>query len=253
MARRTTVKMGAIAALVVAGALASAPVARGASSSTDEACPLPTFGPGASYHPQIDPDDFSAHVNNPWFPLPPGTTYRYVGVKDGERAVDLVTPSAKTRVVDGVTTRIVEDRLYLGGRLEERTADYYAQDEWYFGEDTAELDAHGHVVDTSGSFHAGVDGAEPGVFMQAHPELGRRFRQEWYRGEAEDTFSAVDRQASVSVPYGHFDHALRTRETTALEPGVVDAKFYVRGVGEVVEQAVKGPEEELRLVEVEHP
>src|SRR5207344_2459517 len=118
----------------------------------------------------------------------------------------LVLTTTRTKVIDGVTTRVVEDRLYLDNVLEERTSDYYAQDRcgnvWYFGEDTAVLDAHGHVIDTEGSFHAGVDGAQPGVFMQAHPQIGRRFRQEWYPGQAEDTFAVIGRNQSVTVPFG---------------------------------------------------
>src|SRR6185312_1996778 len=117
------------------------------------------------------------------------------GTKDGDPALDLVVPTTRTRRIDGVRTRVVEDRLYLHDVLRERTSDYYAQDRcgnvWYFGEDTAELDEHGHVVSTEGTFHAGVDGAQPGVFMQAHPQIGRRFRQEWYRGHAEDTFKVL--------------------------------------------------------------
>jgi hypothetical protein len=178
----------------------------------------------------------------------------YAGVKDGKQALDLVLASPRTRLIDGVRARVVEDRLYLDGVLEERTADYYAQDGcgnvWYFGEDTATLDAHGRVVDTEGSFHAGVDGAQPGVFMPAHLQVGRRFRQEWYRGQAEDVFSVTDRSARVSVPFGRFASALRTAERTALEPGVLDTKYYVRGVGEVFEGSVRGPREILRLVEV---
>jgi hypothetical protein len=168
--------------------------------------------------------------------------------------VDYFHPSTRTAVIDGVRTRVVEDRLFLNGQLGERTSDYYAQDRcgnvWYFGEDTAELDARGHVVDTSGSFHAGIDGAQPGVFMPAHPKVGQRFRQEWYEGEAEDTFVVRRLSAPVTVPAGHFRHALRTGESTALEPGVVDAKYYVRGIGEVLETTVHGPKETLRLVEV---
>jgi hypothetical protein len=106
------------------------------------------------------------------------------------------------------------------------------------------------VVSTEGTWHAGVDGARPGVFMQAHPQLGRRFRQEWYQGQAEDVFKVIDRSATVAVPYGSFRHALRTAEWTALEPDVLDSKLYVRGVGEVAEVSVKGPREVLRLVEV---
>jgi hypothetical protein len=217
-------------------------------------CPLPKFGPGASYHPHFKAGRHTANVTNPWFPLPVGTTSVYAGTKDGESAIDIVTNSRATRVIDGVRTRVVEDRLFLSGKLEERTSDYYAQDRcgnvWYFGEDTAELDSHGRVIDTSGSFHAGIDGAQPGVFMQARPQLGRRFRQEWYAGEAEDTFKVIDLSTPITVPFGSFKHALRTEETTALEPGVVDNKYYVRGIGEVLEKSVKGGQEALVLVEV---
>jgi hypothetical protein len=157
-------------------------------------------------------------------------------------------------MIDWVRTRVVEDRGYLDNVLAERTSDYYAQDRcgnvWYFGEDTATLDRHGRVVDTEGSWHAGVDGAQPGVFMQAHPQLGRRFRQEWYRGQAEDVVKVIDRSARVTVPYGSFRHALRTAEWTALEPEVLDNKLYVAGIGQVAEASVKGPREGLRLVEI---
>jgi hypothetical protein len=193
-------------------------------------------------------------VTNPFFPLVIGRTLVYTGVKDGKKALDLVVASSRTRRIDGVVTRVVEDRLYLDNVLEERTSDFYAQDRcgnvWYFGEDTATLDARGRQVDTSGSFHAGVAGAQPGVFMQAHPTLHRQFRQEWAPGEAEDTFSVTKLATPVTIRYGSFTHALRTRETTALEPGVVDEKAYVRGIGPVLERAVHGPVEVLTLVDV---
>ena len=244
--------LGVVALAAAALGVVPAPAAAGGDEA--RACPLPKFGPGPSYHPRIDPDDFSPDVTNPWFPLTPGRTLVYAGTKDGRRALDLFAPSRRTRVVGGVRARVVEDRLYLDNVLEERTSDYYAQDRcgnvWYFGEDTATLDRHGNVVDTEGSWHAGVDGARPGVFMQAHPQLGRRFRQEWYQGQAEDVFKVIDRSAAVTVPYGSFRHALRTAEWTALEPAVLDNKYYVRGVGEVAELSVKGPREALRLVEV---
>jgi hypothetical protein len=255
--RGSACRLLGLAALAVAVlGVVPAPAAAGASRAAGAAggCHLPRFGPGGSYHPRIDPAGFGPDVTNPWFPLRPGRTLVYTGTKDGKQALDLFVPTRRTRMVDGVRTRVVEDRLYLDNVLEERTSDYYAQDRcgnvWYFGEDTATLDRHGNVVDTEGSWHAGVDGAQPGVFMQAHPQLGRRFRQEWYRGQAEDVFKVVDRSAAVTVPYGTFRHALRTAEWTALEPGVLDAKFYVRGVGEVAELSLKGPRERLRLVEV---
>lgn len=217
-------------------------------------CQLPVFGPGSQYKPGIEPRNFTTHVTNPWFPLKPGRTMVYTGVKDGEPAMDIVVVTSRTRMVGGVRTRVVEDRLYLSGVLHERTSDYYAQDRcgnvWYFGEDTAELDEHGRVVSREGTFHAEVDGAQPGVVMQHRPQFGRLFRQEWYAGHAEDVFKAVRNKAVVTVPYGHFTHALQTSEFTALEPGVLDAKFYVRGVGEVAEVSLRGPREALRLVEI---
>jgi hypothetical protein len=247
----------ALTAVLLAPAPAQGPVGVAAAATVSRRqCPLPVFGPGAAYHPRIQRSSFNAEVTNPRFPLRPGTTMLYAGRKDGHAAVDAVTVSRRTKVVDGVSTRIVEDRLLLDGRLVERTSDYYAQDRcgnvWYFGEDTAELDRRGRVVDTSGSFAAGIDGAEPGVVMPASPEVGRRFRQEWYAGEAEDTFVVRQLRVRVTVPYGTFRHGLRTAESTALEPGVRDRKVYVRGVGEVLERADRGPQERLVLVDVLH-
>jgi hypothetical protein len=239
---------------VIALASATAWIAPATTAGAHPRCPLPVFGPGSQYHPQIDPRNFGPKVDNPLFPLRPGRTFVYAGMKDGEQAIDIFAPSSRTKRIDGVRTRVVEDRLYLGGVLEERTSDYYAQDRcgnvWYFGEDTAELDEDGNVVSTEGSFHAGVDGAQPGVFMQRHPQIGRQFRQEWAQGQAEDQFKALDRHASVTVPFGSFKNALLTQETTALEPGVVDHKYYVRGIGEVTEVSVAGAQEKLELVEI---
>src|SRR3954471_21524759 len=95
------------------------------------------------------PPHFSARVDNPWFPLRPGTTYVYVGAKDGKRARDVFTVTQRAQTVDGAPCVEVRDLLYLDGKLHERTTDWYSQDDngnvWYFGEDTAELDANGHV------------------------------------------------------------------------------------------------------------
>ena len=151
-------RVGRVAGVVglVAAAVWVVPSSAGAGSS----CPLPRFGPGPSYHPHIRPADFSPNVDNRWFPLTPGKLLVYTGVKDGKKALDLFAPTSRTKVIDGVTTRVVEDRGYLDNVLEERISDYYAQDRcgnvWYFGEDSATLDRHGRVVDTEGTWHAGV-------------------------------------------------------------------------------------------------
>jgi hypothetical protein len=138
--------------------------------------------------------------------------------------------------------------------LAERTTDYYVQDKdgnvWYFGEDTAELDANGQVTSTEGTWHAGVDGAVPGIFMEAIPTVGHALAQEFYEGHAEDHFEVVSLSTPVTVPYKSFAVSLRTKEWTPLEPDVLDNKYYVRGIGEVKEISVKGPVELLELVSV---
>ncbi len=251
--RTRTVPSTAATALAVTAALALLGLSA-SSAAAARSCALPVFGPGPAYHPHITSRDFSPSVTNPLFPLKPGRTLVYTGTKDNKNALNIFHTTSRTKVIDGVRTRVVEDRLYLDNVLEERTRDYYAQDRcgnvWYFGEDTATLDPQGRVVSTEGSFRAGVHGAQPGVFMQAHPQVGRRFRQEWSQGHAEDTFTVLSLSASVTVPYGTFKHALKTKETTALEPAVVDNKYYLKGIGEVEELAVKGPLEKLQLVEI---
>jgi hypothetical protein len=241
------------AGIVLVGLL-SAAAPGGQAVAPAQSCALPTFGPGATYHPRTVPSRFTANVTNPWFPLRAGSTYLYAGTDGGDPAVDVVVVTRGTRLVDGVRTRVIADRLFEAGHVVERTSDYYAQDAcgnvWYFGEDTAELDRRGRVTSTEGTWHAGIDGAQPGVYMQAHPQLDRRFRQEWYQGAAEDTFVARDLSTPVTVRAGAFRHALRTEETTALEPGVLDNKYYVQGIGEVEEVTVKGPQERFVLVQV---
>ena len=195
---------------------------------------------------------FGASVTNPWFPLRPGSVYRYRGEKDGEPSREVMTVTHGTKTIDGAKCVVVSDLLYIRGKLEERTEDYYTQDAkgnvWYFGEKTAELDAHGHVTSTSGSWMASVHGAKPGIFMFAHPRPGLSARQEYLKGEAEDHFAVVRMRQTAVVPYRTFRGAMLTKEWTPLERGVIDHKYYVRGIGTVLEQTVKGGNERNELV-----
>jgi hypothetical protein len=200
-----------------------------------------------------DAANFDGHaVDNPWFPLTPGTTLVYRGVKDGEPSRETFTTIADTKLIDGVQCTVVRDRLYLSGKLEERTLDYYAQDKdgnvWYFGEDTAELNPDGSVKSTEGTWLTGRDGALAGMFMPADPQVGQSFRQEYYKSQAEDHFRVLDLSASVHTPGATTNQALLTMEWTPLEPNVIDHKYYVRGIGTVLEQTAKGPLERNTLV-----
>jgi len=199
-----------------------------------------------------NPRGFSARVDNPWFPLKPGTKYHYIGIKDGQASREVVVVTHQTRTIDGAPCVVVQDRLYVRGKLHERTIDWYTQDRqgnvWYFGEQTAELDRNGQVTSTEGTWLAGVDGAEPGIYMPANPRVGQTGRQEYYKGHAEDHF----RVAAVigTVTSGAEAATVLTEETTPLEPGKVDTKLYVRGIGTVTELAVKGGNERNQLVSV---
>ena len=203
-----------------------------------------------------DPSRFVRTVDNPWFPLRPGTTFVYRGVKDGEPSRDVVRVTSRTRVIQGVRCTAVSDRLYTSGRLSERTTDWYAQDRdgtvWYFGEDTAELDRAGKVTSREGSWLAGVAGARAGVFMPARPRVGQRFRQEYLKGHANDHFQVLSLRAPVRVPAVSSHRALLTKEWTPLEPDVVDHKLYVRGIGLVDERTIRGGDERNALVHWSH-
>jgi len=195
---------------------------------------------------------FSARVDNPWYPLLAGSTYVYRGRKDGKSARDVMTVTRSVARIDGVRCVVVRDRLWLDGRLEERTTEWYSQDAggnvWYFGEDTAELDTHGRVTNTDGTWRAGRGGGRAGLFMFARPRVGRAAQQEYARGQAADHFAVLALNATARSPYVTSKRALLTKEWTPLEPGVVDHKLYVRGVGTVVEKTVRGGDEQLTLV-----
>jgi hypothetical protein len=200
----------------------------------------------------VDRGNFVRTVDNPWFPLIPGSVYHYRGVKDGKPSRDVVRVTRATKTILGVTATAVSDRLYESGKLEEVTTDWYAQDRagnvWYFGEDTKELDSRGRVKSTEGSWQAGVNGARAGIYMPAHPRVGQSGRQEFYRGHAEDHFEVLTLHASASAPYASTRHALKTKEWTPLEPAVTDNKYYLRGVGTLLELTVRGPRERNALV-----
>jgi hypothetical protein len=200
------------------------------------------------------PTGFVTRVDNPWFPLRPGRTLAYRGVKDGRPSRELLTVTPRVKKIQGVDCTVVSDRLYLRGRLGERTQDWYAQDRagnvWYFGEATAELNPDGSVNSTEGSWQSGIDGAHAGIFMPAHPRPGQTGVQEIYKGHAQDHFRVLSLSAHVQTPAASSRRALLTREWTPLEPRVVDHKLYVRGIGTVLEQTVKGGDERNELVAV---
>ena len=228
-----------MAVVVIAGALGAGAVAK---------------APASVGSTGMDPADFTAPVANPYFPLEPGTVSIYRGTEDKDRLREHLTITDKTKVIQGVTTTVVHDVLFRNGFLGEKTTDWYAADNagnvWYFGEATATYAPNGHVISTEGSWQAGVDGAVAGVIMPADPAPTAAYRQEFYRGHAEDQAWIVQNAAKVTVPYGALDHVVRSFEWTRLEPDVVSLKFYAPGLGIVLESDVAGGTEFMQLVDV---
>ncbi|MBZ0318283.1 MAG: hypothetical protein K8L91_17830 [Anaerolineae bacterium] len=208
------------------------------------------------YSPNIDPANFVQGVDNPYFPLVPGTAWVYEGeTEDGLERIE-VKVLDETRVVMGITCVIVQDTVWLDGEMIEDTFDWYAQDKdgnvWYMGEDTHEYE-NGVAVNSNGAWEAGVDGALPGIVMQAQPEIGESYRQEYYVGEAEDMAEVISLTESVTIAYGSFENVLVTKEWTPLEPGKAENKYYAAGVGLMLEEVVEGGEGRIELIEVIAP
>lgn len=201
-----------------------------------------------------DPADFTSPVPNPYFPLEPGRVSIYRGHEGKDRLRERLTITDKTKVIQGITTTVVRDVVYANGLLDEKTMDWYANDNdgnvWYFGEATATYDEHGEVINTKGSWEAGVHGAIAGTIMPAHPTPTDAYRQEFFRGYAEDQAWIVQTGIRAAVAYGKLDRVVRSLEWTRLEPGVVSEKFYAPGLGIVREWDVAGGSEHLELVDV---
>ena len=190
------------------------------------------------------------NVDNPYFPLPVGRQWVY---REGDQRV-VVTVTDRTKLIaNGVLARVVTDHVTRKGRPVEITEDYYAQDSrgtvWYLGEDTTEYE-HGRPVSKEGSFEAGVDGARAGIIMPAHPRVGMRYRQELYKGHAEDRAKIVSLKERVKVPLRRYKRTLMTLETNPLEPDVLEAKFYARGVGVVLAVGISGDVDREELIRV---
>lgn len=206
---------------------------------------------GQPYQQQLNAA-FVDVIDNPYLPWTPGTTLTYEG---GDERVE-ITVTDETRTILGITATVVHDQVLTDGEVTEDTYDWYAQDKlgnvWYLGEDTKEFE-NGEVVSTEGSWEAGLEGAQPGIAMLADPQVGDTYRQEFYEGEAEDLAKVFQLGQSVEAPAGSYDDVLVTEEWTPLDPGIVEHKFYARGIGVVREEQVQGGNAVLELIEVRAP
>ena len=245
-----------LATMLVGGALALSVTACGddsstAGSTTTTALGAVPLGPdavidpgdGGRYRAELDPADFVTGIDNPYLPLVVGSRWVYEGESDGEAERIEVVVTDERRAIGGIVATVVRDSVYVGGELVEDTYDWYAQDRdgnvWYLGEDSNDYE-DGVNVSREGSWEHGVDGAQAGIVMLAHPVEGGAYRQELLPGEAEDLGEVIRTGATVSTPVGDHDDVVVTEDWNPLEPDVVENKWYAPGVGMVREETVEG-------------
>ena len=152
--------------------------------------------PRGSEPVELKPADFTTEIDNPYWPMKPGArwVYREADTTGAEQRVVVTVTGRTKRIANGVEARVVRDAVTRKGVPVEITDDWYAQDKrgniWYLGEHTVEY-KNGKPASTAGSFEAGVDGAQPGIALPANPRPEMSYRQEFKKGEAEDTGAVV--------------------------------------------------------------
>ena len=201
-----------------------------------------------SYNPQIDPANFKNTVENPLFPLVPGTVFTY---QNGPETI-VVTVLPDKKYILGIPCTIVHDSASVNGKVVEDTFDWYAEDMsgavWYMGEDTVELPS----MNKHGSWEGGIDGAKPGYIIPPNPTVGTKYRQEYDACDAEDYGEVVDLNASVAVQAGSYTGCLKTRDSTPLEPTLLEEKFYCPGIGIANTDDLESGEKE-ELISIQNP
>ena len=233
-----------------------APVSKPSAAGPNTSASAPPSGAARKitdpYSPTIDAAAFSTTIDNPYFPMTPGTRTIYEAhTPDGlQRTTTEVTRDTKT-IMD-VKTVVVHDTVSVNDKTVEDTLDWYAQDRdgnvWYFGEATKAI-GEGGSADTAGSFESGVNGALPGIIMPAHPQVGDQYRQEYAKGVAEDTGEVVSLNGSETTPLtGPIGDLLVTKDADHLDPTAApENKFYARGIGLILTVEPEARDEAVKV------
>lgn len=184
-----------------------------------------------------------AKGKNRYWSLNPGSYVVLGALEPGGGEFVIISALDETETVDGIETRVIEEREYEDGRLAEISRNFFAMDRktrdvYYFGEDVD--DYHdGKLVGHGGEWRAGQDGARPGLYMPGKPEVGRRYYMEIKPGVAMDRAEIYQTDATVETPAGTFDECLIVTETSPLEEGDESYKRYAPGVGMIYDDGLE--------------
>ena len=191
----------------------------------------------------VPKSNFASTGKNDFCILTPGYVQTFEGVEDGKKGKLIVTVTDQAETVDGVETRVVEEREWSEGQLAEVSRNFFAVDRstsdiYYFGEDS-DTYKNGKVADHDGSWRSGKNGAHYGLLMPAKPSVGQKFYQEIAPDQAMDRAQIVSLSEKVTVPLGTYENCLKTEETSPLEAGSKEYKLYASGVGLLVDGGLK--------------
>lgn len=183
----------------------------------------------------VDTANLKSTGDNPYFPLVAGRTLAYAGGEDGERVELTITVTGKTELIDGVVTRVVEERESKAGKLVEVSRNFFAcdpatRDLYYFGEDV-DMYENGRITGHEGAWRSGVAGARFGLLLPGTPHLGDRYYQEVAPAVALDRAEIMALTDTLTTPAGAYTGCLRTEETSGISPDERGIKVYAPGIG----------------------
>lgn len=191
----------------------------------------------------VKAEDFVSTGRNKYWILEPGYRLVLKGMEGKTKVVVEITVLDETRKVDGVVTRIVEERESKNGEIVEVSRNFFAVDRktndiYYFGEEV-DMYEDGQVTTHEGAWQAGSDGARYGLIMPAKPAVGFKHYQEIAPDVAMDRAEIASLIETFRTPAGTFKGCLKVDETTPLEPGDHSIKLYAPEVGLVKDGAAK--------------
>ena len=189
------------------------------------------------YNPQINPTDFTTNITNKYFSLPVGRKLTFeANTEEGPEKI-IIEMTEETKVIGGVTTLVYLDTVYLNGELHEVTKDYLAQhkngDVWYFGENVDNYE-NGKIKNHAGTFIHDQDGAKAGIWMKAEQKVGDSYRQEYYKGKAEDMRDTVAVGVTVTTKLATYTDCVKVYDWTPLDKASREHKYYCPSVGSLV-------------------
>lgn len=183
----------------------------------------------------VSTENFSTTGANDYFILKPGYQLTLQGEEDGKNVVLIITVLNDTKIIDGVETRVVEEKESKAGKLIEVSRNYFALDKrnndvYYFGE-AVDIYKNNKIISNEGAWESGKDGAKFGLMVPGKIHVGKKFYQEMAPEIAMDRAEIISNSEMLDTPAGKFENCLKIEETTPLESGTKEYKIYAPGVG----------------------